>query len=269
MAKQPQAPEAVADGKIHACLMPDAPADAIKLIRPCRPNSPWMDRTPGKYAYRCTPLSAANSMGWELLNPVNCECLWNGLTPESQLLVYRESESRFAAQSHFGSGIVTWHLPFVFRTPPGYGMVVTGPANHEKSDAVPADAFVRTDWLPFPFTMNWRITRPQTPVRFEKGEPICRIYPYPIVLLDEIEIEIHDLEETPRFNQAVKDWGEKRKSDYEARKSQEQKWLENGGELAQEALWNRQYAHGRGAEGAQTHHETVFHCKPVRDHHKP
>jgi len=262
MANTRRPEETVPQGKIHACLMPDAPPNAAQLIRPCRPGSPWMDRTPGKYAYRCTPLSAANTMGWELLNPVTCECLWNGLTPESQLVVYNESESRFAASSHFGSGMVTWHLPFVFRTPPGFGMVVTGPANHDKCGAVPAEAFVRTDWLPFPFTMNWRLTTPRTPVRFEQGEAICRIYPYPVSLLNEMEIELHRLEETPQFAQAMMAWGERRKSDYEKREELEQQWLEKGGKLTQETLWNRQYAHGRGA--ADVEHETVFHCKPVR-----
>ena len=33
---------------------------------------------------------------------------------------------------------------------------------------------LKTDWLPFPFTMNWMFTRPGR-VRFEKGEPFCFI----------------------------------------------------------------------------------------------
>ena len=52
-----------ADQVIKAFLLPGAPEDAAKLIRPARPTRDWMDRTPEKYVYRCTPLSAANTMG--------------------------------------------------------------------------------------------------------------------------------------------------------------------------------------------------------------
>ena len=44
-----------------------------------------MDRTPAENAFRCIPVSAANSTGWEILNPVNREFRWNGLTPHQQI----------------------------------------------------------------------------------------------------------------------------------------------------------------------------------------
>ena len=96
------------DRIIKAYILPGAPADVDKLIRPARPKREWMDRTPDNYAYRCLPLSAANTMGWEILNPVNCEFRWNGLTPHQQVFVYKERELRFGPKSHFGTGVVTW-----------------------------------------------------------------------------------------------------------------------------------------------------------------
>ena len=36
----------------------------------------------------------------------------------------------------------------------------------------PLVGLIETDWLPFPFTMNWVFTRPGR-VRLEKGEPFC------------------------------------------------------------------------------------------------
>ena len=58
-----------------------------------------MDRTPENYAYRCIPMTAANIMGWEILNPVNWEFRRNGLTPHTQVIVYREKELRFGHRS--------------------------------------------------------------------------------------------------------------------------------------------------------------------------
>jgi Family of unknown function (DUF6065) len=39
--------------------------------------------------------------------------------------------------SHFGDGIRTWHLPMLFRTPPGYKLLVRGPANYPKEAVYP------------------------------------------------------------------------------------------------------------------------------------
>ena len=44
----------------------------------------------------------------------------------------KRDASQLLPASHFGSGILTWHLPLLFRTPPGYDLLVRGPANHPK-----------------------------------------------------------------------------------------------------------------------------------------
>ena len=147
-------------------------------------------------------------MGWELLNPVESEFTWNGGDLNQAINIRHRGQSAFAGGSHFGSGIVTWYLPFLFRTSPDLGLIVTGPANHERNDAVPLDAYVRTDWLPFPFTMNWRLTCKHAPTTFEAGEPICRILPYPIALLEETRLEIHNLADDPGFLDEVQAWVE-------------------------------------------------------------
>ncbi len=252
---------------ITAYTLPGAPADVNRLIRPARPRRDWMDRTPESYAYRCIPLSAANSMGWEILNPVNCEFRWNGLTPHSQVFVYREREDRFAPRSHFGSGVVTWDLPFLFRTPSRYGLVVAGPANHDPAHIAPLDGFIRTDWLPFPFTVNWRITTPDVTIRVDEGQPIARIYPFPLDLLDDTRVELRDLSEDPEFEQRFQNWAAQRQGSYRNREDQS-KQLKAGERPDPDLLWSRQYARGADADTAEREHQTVFRCQPVIDRRK-
>ena len=47
-------------------------------LRPANSTRNWMDATPGSFAYRCLPLTMANSHGWEILCPANFEISWNG-----------------------------------------------------------------------------------------------------------------------------------------------------------------------------------------------
>ena len=68
--------------------------------------------------------------------------------------------------SHFGHGVLTFHTGYLFRTSPGWALWCRGAPNTVKHGIVPLDGLVETDWLPFPFTMNWRFTRPGT-VRFD------------------------------------------------------------------------------------------------------
>ena len=77
-------------------------------------------------------------------------------------------------KSHFSHGVVTFHPGYLFRTPEGWSMWAGGPPNHIKDGIQPLVGLVETDWLPFPFTMNWVFTRPGR-VHFAKGEPFCFI----------------------------------------------------------------------------------------------
>ena len=65
--------------------------------------------------------------------------------------------------SNFGYGIVTWYLPYLFRTSPGYNLWVRGPVNSPKDGIVPLEGLVETDWAEATFTVNWKITRPLCP----------------------------------------------------------------------------------------------------------
>ena len=47
-------------------------------VRPARAKRQWMDDFVDRHAYRCLPLSIANSHGWEVLCPIPVEIRWNG-----------------------------------------------------------------------------------------------------------------------------------------------------------------------------------------------
>ena len=80
-------------------------------------------------------------------------------------------------KSHFGHGILTWSLPYLFRTSPGFNLLVRGPANRPKDGASPLEGIVETDWSPATFTVNWMLTRPHLPVHFSRSEPIAMVVP--------------------------------------------------------------------------------------------
>jgi hypothetical protein len=111
----------------------------------------------------------------------------------------------------FGYGIVTWSIPYLFRTPAGVDLIVRGPANTPKDGMIALDGIVETDWLPYSFTMNWRFTRPGKRVKFEKDEPICMIFPVPRAEVETFEPEIRNLTSNPELLKSYEAWHDNRK----------------------------------------------------------
>ncbi len=140
----------------------------------------WMNETPNRFAYRCLPLLIANQSGWMILNTHRFAATWNGGPGLDSITVeyfdYVPGMTRYAL-SHFGSGVLTFSVPYLFRTPPGFNMHVRGPANQPKDGIVALEGIVETDWSDATFTMNWRFTRPNQRVVFEEDEPIAMISP--------------------------------------------------------------------------------------------
>ena len=88
----------------------------------------WMDQTAQGFAYRCLPLNIANTHGWLLLNTVPFVAQWDGSPGlDAVSLCAAAAGTPLLASSHFGSGVLTFNVNALFRTEPGYDLMVTGP----------------------------------------------------------------------------------------------------------------------------------------------
>ena len=154
-------------GKLTAFVIGDAPL----IIRPAPLEREWMNATHERFAYRCLPLNIANAHGWELLSPAGFTAGWTGKPGTDAVVIGPDAGTTAPAVSHFGHGILTFHIPALFRTEPGYDLMIQGPINRPKDGLYALSGVVETDWMPFSFTMNWVFTRPGALLRFEKDEP--------------------------------------------------------------------------------------------------
>jgi hypothetical protein len=181
-------------------------------IAPGRPNRAWMDDFNVRHPYRCLPLSMANTTGWEILCPMSFTAEWNGgRAMEDIRLIPDRPHPDFHdfVKSHFTEGVVTFHPGYLFRTPPGWDLWAGGPPNWPKDGIQPLTGIVETDWLPFPFTMNWIFTRPGR-VRFEKGEPFCFISLVPHQTLDAVQPVQRSLAADPELKHQYDAWTRER-----------------------------------------------------------
>lgn len=172
--------------------------DNAPPIAPAPISRTWMSEmseTRTGWPNRCLPMLVANQSGWELRNRCAFTATWMDqdgvdvmITPD------KRDTGELLPLSHFGYGILTWRLPMLFRTPPGYNLLVRGPVNYPKDAVSPLEGIVETDWASASFSMSWKLTRKLMPVRFEVDEPICMIVPQRRAELEEFAPELRPIE---------------------------------------------------------------------------
>lgn len=220
-------------------LQPDPPP-----LRAAHATRAWMDETPDRHAYRCLPLAIANAHGWEIASPGAFEIEWNGGPLVADLTVRAVGEFPAPAdfaRSHFANGVVTLHVGYLLRTEPGWHTLASGPFNTPKDGIVALTGLIETDWLPYPFTMNWRMTRPGV-VRFERDEAICSVFPVRAHAFSKATAEIRDIGDDPELRAEMDTWA--------ARRAEFMTRFYAGDPATLKAAWQRYYFKGVYPSGA-------------------
>jgi hypothetical protein len=120
-------------------------------IRPAPVERDWMDATNQRFAYRCLPLNIANAYGWEILCNAGFLAMWWGGEGLDSIVIEPDPGTIAPAISHFGHGILTFHLPCLFSTEPGAELMVQGPINRPKDGIAALSGVIETNWSPYSF----------------------------------------------------------------------------------------------------------------------
>ena len=166
-------------------------------LEPGNSQRTWMDNTPVSFAYRCLPLTIANQHGWAVYLKRPFSCYWNGDADKEAIKI---TNGYNTATSTFGNGILTFHIHYLIKTPPGFNLYITGAPNHFISNVWPLTGIYEADWAPYSFTMNWRILRPGG-VEFLPTDPICFFFPIRRDDINNFELEHKLLSEEPEMKE--------------------------------------------------------------------
>lgn len=175
-------------------------------VSPAPRERKWMDNAYRKFPYRCLPLVVANQYGWEILSTHHVRASWDGTSKAKGLCVEDlHGDGPLHCHSHFGEGVLTFQIPFLFKTPNGWNLMVRGPTNSSKDGIAALDGIIETDWAHSTFTMNWRFTRACT-VEFAIGEPICLFFPIQRGVIEMFRGEFRMLETNQEFENKFREW---------------------------------------------------------------
>ena len=227
-------------------------------IVPASPDREWMDAATRGWANRCLPLRIANESGWWILNECDFEVEWDGQAGMDCLhFTFPHGETGMVPFNMVGYGIVSWAPPYLLKTPAGMNLWVRGPANYPKDGIVPTEGIVETDWCPYPFTINWKMTRPGVRVRFAKGEPICFLIPIRRFEAEQFTPTLQNLVSNPELENDYQIW--------HARRLQAKAISGTDGAQGKQAVAGQgQYIRGESATGVRmAEHQTKLKIKGV------
>jgi hypothetical protein len=246
--KKPETTNLVSADAAAAKLDCYALHDDVPKLVPARVQRGWMDEFTDRHIYRCLPLAIANSFGWDMLCPVPIEIEWNGGPAIADLSVRAlrplpgGRPADHFCKSHFSRGTVTFHTDYIFRTEPGWALMASGPFNGAKDNIVPLTGIVETDWLPYTFTMNWKLLRPGR-ASFEEDEPFCSIVPVRVQPILDCEPHIRRLCDDPELNRQHLQFRTAR-DEFNAKKAA-------GDSEVRDQAWQRHYFVGRFPDGTK------------------
>lgn len=234
---------------LYATRYAQLEAPGFDLV-PASLGRPWMEETVERFAYRCLPLSMANQAGWAITCPLDFEALWDG-----QAITFQADDPAEAARwasfvgERYDRGVVSFRIPYTFRTDPGYGLIVRGPTNQAVPGAHPLDLFLDTGEAEAGFAMDWKLVTAGKPVRFRKGAPLCQILPYPIELLEALAPRVLPLPSNEALYASFKRWSASRTE-----------FLKDP--TRTNADWQKDYFQGKTVAGERVHgHKTRLHLE--------
>lgn len=194
----------------------------------------WMDDTQDEYAYRCLPLTMANSHGWEICLNKKTSFVWNGGNTLADIKIISGS-----AVSVFGNGIITFHVGYMFRTEDPYNLYITGSPNRFFPGIYPLSGIYESNWAPYTFTMNWKITEPNRIIEFNKDDPICFVFPVIPNVIESFKLSVEDAASNPEIAEEIRAFTESRRKFLESDRSK----------LSSTENWQKHYFQGKYVDG--------------------
>lgn len=195
------------------CLELSSAAEYFKIEK-AEYQRDWMEAYGHGFAYRCLPMKVANQSGWVIKSPIGFDAVYNEGKSYLESVSFKFDEPNHPANnlfsSHFGRGVITLAMPYIFRTNKDISLWVRGLPNYYKNNISFLEGIVETFWLEVTFTYNIRIIRPNEPVRFEKGEPLLFFTLYNLNPLINVETIIEPVSKYPDIVKKYNKWSEDR-----------------------------------------------------------
>ena len=169
------------------------PEHRVKIEQTKIPRD-WMDETVDRHAYRCFPVSFANTIGWSISFLDDIEFIWDGISDSSPDHVKIIKSGANICDTKRGNATVSFNSGLIFKTDSDMSILSIVPPNYFIDGATPFTSIISTSFYKRVYPIAWRITKPNAKILIPAGTPVATLIPLSIGKLSKIELNIYDKE---------------------------------------------------------------------------
>jgi len=161
-------------------------------IEQTRIQRDWMDATDNKHAYKCFPVSQANTIGWSISFLHDIEFIWDGISDTSDSHVTILKDEGNIAYTTRANATVSFQSGLYFKTEQDMSILSISPPNYFIDGASAFTSIISTSFFPDSYPIAWRITKPNTPILIPAGTPVATLIPISVGRLCDVELNIQN-----------------------------------------------------------------------------
>lgn len=161
-------------------------------IEQTRIQRDWMDATDNKHAYKCFPVSQANTIGWSISFLHDIEFIWDGISDTLGNHVKILKDEGNVSYTTRANATISFESGLYFKTKQDMSILSISPPNYFIDGASAFTSIISTSFFPDSYPIAWRITKPNTPILIPAGMPVATLIPISVGSLCDIELNIQN-----------------------------------------------------------------------------
>jgi hypothetical protein len=152
----------------------------------------WMDLTNDKHAYKCFPVSQANSIGWSISFLYDIEFIWDGIsdTLDNHVTILKDEGN--ICNTKRANATISFESGLYFKTDQDMSLLSISPPNYFIDGAQAFTSIISTSFFEDSYPIAWKITKANTPIKIPAGTPVATLIPLSLGQLCEIELDINN-----------------------------------------------------------------------------
>jgi hypothetical protein len=177
------------------------------ILDPISVKRDWMDETPDGHAYRCFPVTMANTIGWTLSCPVDVSFIWDGKIDTTPDRVKILSGEQYCYTGR-GQGSVSFNTGLILKSEKNISVLSITPQNYFYEDFEVMSSLISTSFFNVDFPLAIKVKIPNKEITIKAGTPIATIIPISLTSLKDESIEINNFISTDEYRDKLKKYGD-------------------------------------------------------------
>lgn len=166
----------------------------------------WMDATFEKHAYRCFPVSLANTVGWTFSYPEDISFIWDGDPSSADGHVKVLSGERFVFTNR-ANATISFSSGLTFKSDKNVSLLLMPVPNQFIEGVQGFTNIISTSVLDAPLPYAWKITKSNAIITIPAGTPIVSIIPIFLNDIQNTEMNLLDENFPDEFYQKMNEYG--------------------------------------------------------------